>query len=460
MDRDEKIIHLSGQVLNNCRNTIILNLRFMDSALSRLKPLPVDFMKFGSDGRHLVYYPNFLLKSYVDNNALTVRRYFHTLLHCVFRHNFVRLDIDRRLWDIACDVAVESMIYGMSLPQLEAGRSNLLMRELWHFESELNIITAEKVYKLFRDDPPDEQQLSELEDIFSLDDHRLWYMPPNEKEQLGIGGNNNENSSDDDEQMLGDKQGSSTSEAPALCSEADWAVISRRIQVDMETVSKTQGDKADSMLQSLKALNREKYDYTSFLKKFAVMGEAMQVNDDEFDYIYYTYGLKLYNNMPLIEPLEYKDVKRIREFVIAIDTSGSVSGDLVQTFLNKTYNIMKQTESFFRKINVHIIQCDTEIQEHVMITSQEEFDNYIARMALHGFGGTDFRPVFLLVDKLLEQKKFTNLKGLIYFTDGYGDFPERKPPYETAFVFVEEDETYVPQVPPWAIKLVLMEDEI
>ena len=81
-------------------------------------------------------------------------------------------------------------------------------------------------------------------------------------------------------------------------------------------------------------------------------------------------------------------------------------------------------------------------------------------MALHGFGGTDFRPVFLLVDKLLEQKKFTNLKGLIYFTDGYGDFPERKPPYETAFVFVEEDETYVPQVPPWAIKLVLMEDEI
>ena len=28
----------------------------------------------------------------------------------------------------------------------------------------------------------------------------------------------------------------------------------------------------------------------------------------------------------LIEPLEYKDVKRIREFVIAIDTSGSVAG--------------------------------------------------------------------------------------------------------------------------------------
>lgn len=54
---------------------------------------------------------------------------------------------------------------------------------------------------------------------------------------------------------------------------------------------------------------------------------------DEFDYIFYTYGLQMYKNMPLIEPLEYKDVKQVREIVVAIDTSGSTSGDLVQSFL-------------------------------------------------------------------------------------------------------------------------------
>lgn len=54
--------------------------------------------------------------------------------------------------------------------------------------------------------------------------------------------------------------------------------------------------------------------------------------------------------MPLIEPLEYKDVKRIKEFVIAIDTSGSTSGELVQRFVEKTYNILKQEESFFSKL--------------------------------------------------------------------------------------------------------------
>ena len=157
--------------------------------------------------------------------------------------------------------------------------------------------------------------------------------------------------------------------------------------------------------------------------------------------------------------MEYKDVKRIREFVIAIDTSGSTSGELVQKFVQKTYNILKSTESFFSKINLHIIQCDTEIQEHVKITNQEEFDRYISAMEIYGLGGTCFRPVFTLVDKLIEQREFTNLKGLVYFTDGYGDFPARKPNYETAFVFVD-DEYNNPNVPPWAIKLVLQKDEI
>ena len=105
-------------------------------------------------------------------------------------------------------------------------------------------------------------------------------------------------------------------------------------------------------------MNREKYDYTEFLRKFAVRGEVMKINDEEFDYIFYTYGLKLYEKMPLIEPLEYKEVKRIREFVIAIDTSGSVVGEEVQAFVQKTYNVLKSTESFFSKINLHIIQCD------------------------------------------------------------------------------------------------------
>jgi predicted metal-dependent peptidase len=230
----------------------------------------------------------------------------------------------------------------------------------------------------------------------------------------------------------------------------------------METASKAQGEGAGILTQTLRGVNRERYDYVKFLQKFAVLGEELKTNDDEFDYIFYTYGLNLYGDVPLIEPLEYKDIKRIREFVIAIDTSGSVSGELVQAFMQKTYNILMQSESFFTKINLRIIQCDAAIQADYKITNRKEFDSYLQTMQFSGFGGTDFRPVFSYVDALTNAGEFLNLKGLIYFTDGYGTYPERKPSYETAFVFIETDDKDLsePTVPVWAIKLILNAEEL
>ena len=163
--------------------------------------------------------------------------------------------------------------------------------------------------------------------------------------------------------------------------------------------------------------------------------------------------------MPLIEPLEYKDIRLIRDFAIAIDTSGSVKDDLVQSFITKTYNILKNTESLQHRINLHIIQCDAVIQESARVSSQKEFDQYLKTMKLKGFGGTDFRPVFQYVDQKIKEGEFTRLKGLIYFTDGFGAFPERMPAYQAAFVFVG-DESSTPGLPPWAIKLVLNDDDL
>ena len=38
----------------------------------------------------------------------------------------------------------------------------------------------------------------------------------------------------------------------------------------------------------------------------------------------------MYGNMPLIEPQEWKEVQKVEEFVIVIDTSMSCSGELVK----------------------------------------------------------------------------------------------------------------------------------
>ena len=98
------------------------------------------------------------------------------------------------------------------------------------------------------------------------------------------------------------------------------------------------------------------------------------------------------------------------------------------------------------------------MQEDRLITSREEMEQYLEHFTVRGLGGTDFRPAFAYVEKLREQGAFTRLRGMIYFTDGYGRFPAKKPPYETAFVFMKEDYQDA-DVPPWAMKLILEKPE-
>ena len=467
-EKQQKLDSLAREVLTLSRNTLLVNLRFMDAALSMFEFFPIDESSMLTDGKHLLYNAHHVLEQYKLEKEASVRDYLHIVMHCVFRHMFMNPSLDRPVWDLACDIAVENMITELGLKAAESHRQAAQQSEIEKLKEKVGALTAEKLYGYFKSCGVTQLELAKMRGIFYADNHEIWYMTADAiASTYGLGGEGDSDRKEggdsgpgngEDNGEDGEKDQTGASSAKAELSK-EWQEISERMQMEMETFAKQQGDKAGSLMQNLKEVNREKYDYTAFLKKFAVMGEVMKINDEEFDYVYYTYGLSLYKNLPLIEPLEYKDVKRIREFVIAIDTSGSVAGDLVQRFIQKTYNILKSTESFFAKINLHIVQCDADIQEHVKITTQEEFDNYLNNMRLLGLGGTDFRPVFSLVDRLIEEKEFTNLKGLIYFTDGYGKFPAKKPGYETAFVFIE-DEYNNPNVPPWAIKLVLRKDEI
>ena len=235
-----------------------------------------------------------------------------------------------------------------------------------------------------------------------------------------------------------------------------WKKISERVKTDLKTFSQEK-NRSESLEKNLAEATRERYDYGELLRRFAVMGEDIRVNEDEFDYIYYTYGLSVYGNLPLVEPLEYKEEHKVKEFVIALDTSASCRGEVVRGFLRKTYGILKGTENFFHKINVHILQCDHEIQRETKLTCVGDIDRFMKEGKLHGFGGTDFRPVFSYLEELRQRGEFENLKGLIYFTDGYGIYPEVMPDYDVIFAFPEEDDNRMPP-PPWAISLTLYDD--
>ena len=423
-DRQFQIRSLAGEVMRLAHDGILINMRFLDVALSKLKTVCRE--QTGAhlfDGSTLYYDPAHLLLQYQTAPHYVARLYLHTLLHCIFYHGRTTDKMNRVYWDLATDIAVEHTIVDMGLHLTELPSDDLLQNRLALLRKQAGGLTAEKLYRHFRIEEPSEKAVQEWHRLCHYDEHIYW----DRQEELEL-------------------------------SQAEWRRISERIKADLKSFSRDRNN-AESIEQNLKEATRERYDYTDFLRKFMVMGETVQVNDDEFDYIYYTYGLQTYGNLPLVEPLEYKDSNKIRDFVIALDTSASCRGEIVQAFLQKTYNILQNGENFFTKINVHILQCDSEVRQDTKITGREAFDDFLAHGKLTGFGSTDFRPVFDYVEKLREKQEFDNLKGLLYFTDGYGIYPERMPDYDVAFVFLHEDEN-APKVPPWAIRIVLDEEAL
>ena len=463
-EKNEKVEALAIDVLNLSRNTLIINLRFMDKAISMLKCKCVPETRLiAVNGSYIFFDPVVVLKSFSKEKKQITRQYLHMVLHCVYQHFWISTFVNKEYWNLACDIAVEYTINDIDLDCLQTEISEKQNKEIEKLKKKVKYMTADMLYRYFLTEKPTEKDIIKLKKLFSSDKHDLWYFPEKWGKNLSEL-ESEENESEGEDNKSESKNGGMVNSISISKEEVDalrkeWEEVARQMRMDLESFSKERGEGSGGLTQNLLAVTRERYDYAAFLKKFAVLGERMRINQDEFDYVFYTYGLKLYEKMPLIEPLEYKDIKQVREFVIAIDTSGSTSGELVQQFLQKTYNILKEEESFFKRFNLHIIQCDAEIQEDVKISNQKDFDYYISNMQIKGQGGTDFRPVFEYVDELVANREFINLKGLIYFTDGVGVYPVKQPQYNTAFVFLEEGYDN-PEVPMWAIKLVIRPDEI
>ncbi len=422
---EENLVEICTEILLRSRNELYLNMRFLDVSLSSLGfEAAWDGSGLGTDGFTIFYQPEQLVQIWRKGRVLINRLYLHMVIHCLFGHiDGGKKAEDPRLWDLACDIAAESVIDGLYQKCVYLHPPALRRETYLRLKAEgLEVVTAEGIYHEAVAMKLGEEELARLEREFRIDNHSAWKRK----------------------------------EPPGMASRRQnrWKDNREKLQTAMETGSRDGSQDNRSLMEQVKAENRERYDYRDFLRKFSVLKEEMQVDADSFDYGFYSYGMSLYGNMPLMEPLETKEVKRIEDFVVAVDTSMSCSGQLVRRFLEETYGVLAESESYFRKINVHIIQCDDRIQSDTVIASPEDLKRYMDNFTIKGQGGTDFRPVFEYVRTLASQGRFSRLKGLIYFTDGKGIYPIECPPYETAFVFIDKAYTDI-SVPPWAMKLIL-----
>lgn len=430
------LVELCTRILYQARNELYLNMRFLDVALSSLG-FEADWGRRGlaTDGRLIYYGPEPLLECYRQGRTKVNRAYLHMLLHCLFCHMYTRGDLDKTYWDLSCDIAMEHVIDSLYQKCIHWPQSSLRRETYLRLRRRLSeggrspapVLTAQRIYRALTDMKLPDRRIQLLQKEFMVDSHELWEEeePPAQNE----------------------------------IRRNQWKDNREKMQTAMETGSDNSRDDNESLLDHIQVENRERYDYRRFLRKFAVLKEDMQIDTDSFDYAFYTYGLSLYGNMPLIEPLESREIYGVEDFAVIIDTSMSCSGELVKRFLEETYDVLSETESYFKKVHIHIIQCDDKVQSDAVITCPQELKAYMDSFEIKGQGGTDFRPAFEYVNGLKAGGQVANLKGLIYFTDGKGIYPVKPPVYDTAFVFVEDmftDES----LPAWAMKVVLEEEQI
>ena len=405
---------LSLRLLQNCRNELYSLFPFLDGAFASLPYMGCkDTQTMGTDGEKLLFCSRYLIGTYGTDPGILRRCYLHILLHCLYLHPFRRQEGDRRLWNLACDMAVEQILERENQSRLARPQNPVFCRCLQILGD--TPLPAEKIMEMLTCDMfPD--PLPQMEAAFLMDDHHLW-------------------------------------ERVSHMGEETWRHVLAYTSQNRRGGGQA-GNQGGKQKEKFKDIQGSTQNYGKYLRKFAVFREEMELDMDSFDYIYYNLGMMRYGNLPLIEPLETREGHKLSQLVIAIDTSGSCQKETVREFLSQTYSILSNQENFFRKMEVYLIQCDCMVQSVAVIRNRQQWQNYSREIMIAGRGGTDFTPVFRYVEDLQSQGKLRDLKALLYFTDGDGCYPREKPPYETAFVF-EKPNCFLKDVPAWAKKMLI-----
>ena len=273
---------MGGEVLAVVRSGLYLDFRFLDMALSALTPVPDERCGvLATDGVNLYYQPSALLRLYQENPKYLNRLYLHTVFHCVFRHLWLKGKRDARLWNLACDIAVENVLDSLNRSSVKRPLTWVRQNAYAAIAAEGRVVAAAPAYRWLAGQTPG--ILRQLEREFYTDDHRLWPKDAPEQPQ----------------------------QMPTPLPQKTWQKIGERMQTELDLRDKEAGDGADALKQQVKAANRSRRSYQDFLRRFCVTREEVHLDPDEFDLNFYTYGLSVYGNMPLIEPLAARESKKI-----------------------------------------------------------------------------------------------------------------------------------------------------
>lgn len=336
-----------------------------------------------TDGSRLIFDPAFAEKLSDQELQFVI---LHEVLHCVFRHCIRGKGLHSVLYNIACDIVVNSTILAM-----------------WGQESMM--IAREKAMHL----APDGKEGREYnaEEIYQMLIHQnhtngIYQMQTdqnnaNKSSQMQTDNEGFEKSSFDrhdiwqgicDKAQLQDNWNRKIQSAFRQC--GDSTGMPQQVRTIVQDIARRSGLNWKQLLHDF--LQSDTYDY-NFLPP-------------DRRYAFSDFYLPAYN---MDEEHQTAD-----DIWVCIDTSGSVTGEELTCTMAEILDAMRQAG-----LKGRISFFDSNITE----PEPFEFENDLKNLTAQGGGGTSFHIIF----RYLKEKLYPDLpRAILIFTDGYARFPEQK----------------------------------
>lgn len=394
------------------RTRLILDKPFLGSLVMHLPLKPADpkwCETTATDARFFYYNPAYIGRLSLEQTQFVLA---HEAMHCALSHFARRNHRQKHRWDVACDYAVNMILDDERMQGPESSLMDAAYRGL----------TAEEIYPLLHEDPP-EQTLDQH--LFDQEQNNESEGEPDQREagpgagadtdgEQNEGGSGKSTSARQEQsgtEANPDTGGESQEQPPSPPQDTDkldeqWQ---NRLAAAAQA-AKQAGKLSPSMLRLVDDLLAPRLPWRALLARF-----MMNVARDD-----YSFQRLSRREGEALMPRLYSQGLNV---VVALDTSGSIQDAELREFLAEVDALKAQVRA---EVTLHA--CDDKLAAGGpwRYALWEALD---LPPGLHGGGGTDFRPVF---DWLGKGEDVPDL--LVYFTDAEGRFPDKEPAYPVVWL--------------------------
>lgn len=391
------------------RTRLILEKPFLGALVMHL-PLKAADPKWcattATDARALYYNPAYIARLTLEQTQFALA---HEAMHCALSHFNRRGHRMRHRWDVACDYAVNMILDEERMQPPAQALMNAAYRGL----------TAEEIYPLLHEDPPEQTQ-----DLHLFDHHpgadgtgegEAETPPPSESEG-GQGESDDTPSTGQDaaaspaeHQAEGGPPAEPRAPPPAPNPEQLDEQWQGRLAAAAQAARQA-GKLSPAMMRLVDELLSPQLPWRALLARY-----MMNVARD--DYSFQRPARR--EGEALMPRLQSQGVTA----VVVLDTSGSVTREELQAFLSEVDALKAQVRA-----QVILHACDDRLAE-AGPWRFAQWEPLRLPDQLAGGGGTDFRPAF----EWVEQERIRP-DLLLYFTDAEGRFPPHAPDYPVVWL--------------------------